>query len=69
MKKTAIEAGTRIKSNLELITHLDSEMCEIADKMDFEFLKEKIHFNAYIRAEKFIQNIQDCRDGNDSIST
>ena len=28
------------------------------------FIKDKISFDAYVKAEKFVQNIQDCRDGN-----
>ena len=64
MKKAMIESGARINKNLELITHLDTEMCQFADTIDLEFAKENLEINIYEKAQTFIDNIQDCRNGN-----
>ena len=42
-------------------------MCQFADSIELEFIKDKISFDAYVKADKFVQNIQDCRDGNSLI--
>ena len=51
MKKAMIESGTRIQNNLELITHLQTEMCEFKESIDIEVVKENLEINIYDNLE------------------
>lgn len=58
-----IESGTRIQNNLELITHLQTEMCEFKESIDIEVVKENLEINIYDKAQTFVGNVQDCLNG------
>ena len=61
-----IEAGARIQSNLDLITHLNHEMCEFQESIDLQFIKESLEVEVYAKAQTFIDNVQNCLNGNTS---
>ena len=63
-----IESGTRIQKNLELITHLQTEMCEFKESIDIEVVKENLEINIYDKAQTFVDNVQDCQNGNSDAS-
>lgn len=66
VKKGMIEAGARIQSNLDLITHLNHEMCEFQESIDLQFIKESLEVEVYAKAQTFIDNVQNCLNGNTS---
>lgn len=64
MKKAMIESGTRIQNNLDLITHLDTEMCELSEEIELEIIKDKLEVNIFDKAQTFVNNVLDCLNGN-----
>lgn len=63
LKKGMIEAGARIRTNLDLITHLNTEMCEFQESIDLQFIKESLEVDVFAKAQNFIDNVQDCLNG------
>ena len=64
MKSALEETGTRIHSNLELITHLSSDNCLRDKNQNFEHMKHKLALSASERARKYTQSISQCSNGN-----
>lgn len=63
MKSALEETGTRINSNLELITHLSSDNCLRDKNLNFENMKNKLSLAAVERARKYTESISQCSNG------
>lgn len=63
MKQALEETGTRINSNLELITHLTSDNCLRDKNQNYENIKNKLALSASERARKYTESISQCSNG------
>ena len=63
MKQALEETGTRINTNLELITHLTSDNCLRDKNQNYENIKNQLALAASERARKYTDSISQCSNG------
>ena len=63
MKSALEETGTRINTNLELITHLATDSCLQDKNENYQIIKEKLGLAAFVRAQSFTDSVIQCANG------